>query len=195
MYTVYFLESPSPREGGGISDTFYPKMQWFSPIQRKIKCAGKYTPLSQKLECSKRNEKLIPISNTWIVYLSRRGLGGKKRGSRNFYPGIQTIQTISVVSFQSIKGTISVILNVLSYKNLQRYLCPPRNLIYQKHTESLALWTSLKPNLSKMWRLTSFFWLEKCLFLRIFTLVLVGKKCAWHFGRDTTNEKIKKWKT
>ena len=43
-------------------------------------------------------------------------------------------------------------------------------------------------NLIKMWKITSFFCLEKCLFLWIYPLFIISKNCAGHFCRDTTNE-------
>ena len=40
---------------------------------------------------------------------------------------------------------------------------------------------------SKLWKILSFFQLEKCLFLCAWPLLLINKKCVSHFRRQTAN--------
>ena len=43
-------------------------------------------------------------------------------------------------------------------------------------------------DLIKMWKISSFSWLKKCLFWGIYPLLLLGKKCANHFCRESEKE-------
>ncbi len=56
--------------------------------------------------------------------------------------------------------------------------------------DGTALFTKvpLKPYFEKMWKISSFFWIEKCLFLWFSPLILTNKKSSSHFRRETANE-------
>ena len=56
---------------------------------------------------------------------------------------------------------------------------------------SNAQFTTVHPgniSLIKIWKISSFIWLEKCLFLWIFLFYYNCKKCGSHFSRETTNK-------
>ena len=49
-------------------------------------------------------------------------------------------------------------------------------------------WYSWSHNMIKMWKIQLFFRHEKCLFLWVSSLLLIKKKFASHFRRETANE-------
>ena len=71
------------------------------------------------------------------------------------------------------KGTVS---GIFKWPSMQRW----QSLIYNGTLETL-IW-------SKMWKIPSMFWLEKCLFLWGSTLLLLNNKYATHFHRENATE-------
>ena len=59
---------------------------------------------------------------------------------------------------------------------IQRWKCPIYNGTFEPFIGS------------KTWKKKSFLWLEKCLFLIIYSLLLISKECSSHFCRETVNE-------
>ena len=43
----------------------------------------------------------------------------------------------------------------------------------------------------KIWKILSFFWFEKCIFLWISPLLHINKECASHFRREPANKNIR----
>ena len=67
--------------------------------------------------------------------------------------------------------------------------------LHAKITMPDSHWYPWNLNLSKMWKIPSFFWLEKCLFQRVSPLLLISKNCTNHFRRETSIENKKFWET
>ena len=70
------------------------------------------------------------------------------------------------------------------------------NFKWPSITNGDACFTTVKPLkpqfVKKNWNKPSIFWLEKCLFLWIFPLLLIYKEYASHFRREIANEKEQK---
>jgi len=59
--------------------------------------------------------------------------------------------------------------------------CKDDNALFINGTLETLIWF-------KVWKILSFFWLEKCFFLWVSPLLVLSKKGATHFRRETANE-------